>query len=216
MDLINKQDGAAVTVKLLQQAFEALLKITAVFCTCHHGCHIQRQKPLAAQRRGDLPGGNFLRQRLRQGAFANARLAQQAGVVFLAAAQNFNHTRKLVVPAQHRVQPPVLRKAGQVAPVFVAGAIAARGAHPGLNGQNRLPAELAAFPRCLCDFHPKGCQPHAGGAGGILQHGAEQMLVFCLGAVGGVRPQHRKFQRLAALAGKVVFVQAAWRSRRML
>ena len=47
MDLINKQNGGTVAVKLFQQVFEPLLKIAAVLGARHHGRHIQRQHPLA-------------------------------------------------------------------------------------------------------------------------------------------------------------------------
>lgn len=58
------------------------------------------------------PAGNALGQRLSQGTFADARLPQQAWIIFLAAAENFNHPVQLGLPAEHRVQPPLLRQAG--------------------------------------------------------------------------------------------------------
>ena len=47
VNLIDEQDGGPVPVELLQQVFEPLLKIAPVFGARHHGCHVQRQHPLA-------------------------------------------------------------------------------------------------------------------------------------------------------------------------
>ena len=207
MDLINKKDGAAVAVEFFQQVLEPLLKIAAVLGARNHRGHVQCQHPLAAQCRGDLAGCNRLGQRFSQGTFANARLAQQAGIVLLASAQNFYHAFQLFLPAQHRVQAALLRQAGQIAAVLFTGAAAAGGAHPGLYGQCHLAGKLAALPRGLGHLDACGRQPDAGRAGSVLQHGAEQVLVFGFGGAGCMGTQNGKLDGLAAVRGKVVFAQ---------
>ena len=140
VDLVDEQDGHSIPVEFFQQAFEPLLKIAPVLGAGHHGRHVQRQHPLAPQAAGDLVGGDALGQGFGQGAFAHAGLAQQAGVVFLAAAENLDHPLQFPVPAQDRVQPPFLGQPGQVAAVFLAGLAAAGGAHPRRGGrQGQLP-----------------------------------------------------------------------------
>ena len=186
MNFINKKNRAVVAVKLFEQILEPLLKIAAVFGACYHRGHIQRQHPLAAQRLGDLPGGNCLGQRFGQRAFADAGLAQKAGIVFLTAAEDLDHTFQFFFPAKHGVKPPLLRKTGQVAAVFVTGAAAARGVHSGLHRQDHLSGKLAAFPCGLRHLDARSGQPDAGSAGGVLKHGTEQVLVFGLGSAGCV------------------------------
>ena len=193
MELVDEQDGSAVPHQLFQQVFQPLLKIAPVFGARHQTGHIQRQQPPPLQRSGHLPGGNAQRQTLSQRCFAHARLADQTGVVFLAAAQDLHHAVKLGFPAEHRVQLPFGGAAGQIAAVFIAGAAAPgdAGRHPRLGGQHELSAQLAALPHCLGERKPHLRQQQPGGAAVIFQHGAEKMLRLCPADVGVLRPNER-------------------------
>ena len=208
VDLVNKKDRHAVAVEFFQQAFEPLLKIAAVFGPRHHRGHVQRQHALALQALRDLPGGNALGQRFGQRAFAHAGFAQQAGVVFLAAAEDLDHALQFAVAAEHRVQAAFLREAGQVAAVFFAGPAAAGRAHARRGGQHELAGQLAAFPRGLRHFDAEPRQPDAGRAGPVLEHGAQKMFVARAGGAGRMRAQHCELQRLAAFGRKVLAAQA--------
>ena len=209
MDFINKQNRGIITVKFFQQAFEPLLKVAAVFGTCHHGCHIQRQHPLIAQRRGNLPRGNALRQRFSQSTLSHPRFPQQAGIVFLAAAKNLNHTVQFGISAQYRVQSAFLGKPCQITAIFLAGFAPAGHRHAWLRRQYQLPRKLPAFPCCLWHLNSQRCQPYAGCTGRIFQHSAEQMFIFRLGYAGRMSPQHRKFHGLARFRRQIIFAQAA-------
>ena len=193
MELVDKQDGGAVPHQLFQQVFQPLLKIAPVLGARHKTCHIQRQQPPPLQRSGHLPGGNAQRQTFGQRRFAHARLTNQTGIVFLAAAQDLHHAVKLGFPAEHRVQLPLGGAAGQIAAIFIAGAAAPgdAGRHPGLGGQHKLSAQLAALPHCLGERKPHLRQQQPGGAAVIFQHGAEQMLRLCPADVGVLRPNER-------------------------
>ena len=206
VDLVNKQNCAAVPVEFFQQILEPFLKIAAVFGAGHHRRHIQRQQPLVAQKRRDLPGGDPLGQCFGQGAFAHARLPQQAGVVLLAAAEDLDHAVEFLFPAKHRVQSPFLRQPGQVPAIFFAGLSPACGRHPRLGGQHHLAGDLPAFPRRLGHLDAQRRHPQAGRAGGVLQHGAEQMLVFRPRIPGRMGPQHGKFHRLPGLCRQRAFL----------
>ena len=190
MELVDEQDGGAVPHQLFQQVFQPLLKIAPVLGARHQACHIQRQQPPPLQRSGHLPGGNAQRQTLSQRRFAHARLADQTGVVFLAAAQDLHHAVQLRFPAEHRVQLPFGGAAGQIAAIFIAGAAAPGNAcrHPGLGGQHELSAQLAALPHRLGERKPHLCQQQPGGTAVIFQHGAEQVLRLCPADVGVLRP----------------------------
>ena len=193
MELVDEQNGSAVPHQLFQQVFQPLLKIAPVFGARHKTCHIQRQQPPPLQRSGHLPGGNAQRQTLSQRRFAHARLADQTGVVFLAAAQDLHHAVKFRFPAEHRVQLPFGGAAGQVAAIFIAGAAAPgdAGRHPGLGGQHKLSAQLAALPHCLGERKPHLRQQQPGSAAVIFQHGAEQVLRLCPADVGVLCPNER-------------------------
>ena len=193
VELVDKQDGGAVPHQLFQQVFQPLFKIAPVFGARHQTGHIQRQQPPPLQRPGHLPGGNAQRQTFGQRRFAHARLADQTGVVFLAAAQDLHHAVKLGFPAKHRVQLSFGGAAGQIAAVFIAGAAAPgdAGRHPGLGGQHKLSAQLAALPHRLGERKPHLRQQQPGGAAVIFQHGAEQMLRLCPADVGVLRPNER-------------------------
>ena len=193
VELVNEQDGGAVPYQFLQQVFQPLLKIAPVLGARHQAGHIQRQQPPPLQRSGHLPGGNAQRQTFGQRRFAYARLADQTGVVFLAAAQDLHHAVKLGLPAEHRVQLPFCGAAGQIAAVFIAGAAAPGDAcrHPGLGGQHELSAQLAALPHRLGERKPHLRQQQPGGAAVIFQHGTEQMFRLCPADVGVLRPNER-------------------------
>ena len=86
MELIHKEDGAAVPDKLLQQVLEPLLEVAPVLGARHEAGHIQRQQPTALKHPGHLLVGDALGQTLGQRGLAHARLPHETGVIFLAAA----------------------------------------------------------------------------------------------------------------------------------
>ena len=189
MEFVHKQDGGTIPHQLFQQVLEPFLKVAPVLRARHKAGHIQRQQPSALEHPGHLVGGNALRQPFGQRGLAHARLPHKAGVVLLAAAQNFHHPIQLLFPAEDRVQLTIGGAAGQVTAVFVAGAAAAgHGRSAGLAGQDELTRKLAALPHGLGELDPHRRQQYPGSAVGILQHGAEQVFRFCAGLVGVLRP----------------------------
>ncbi len=59
---------------------------------------------LALDGLGDVAGGDLLREALRDGRLAHARLADEAGVVLGAPAQDLRHALDLLLAPHHRVQ----------------------------------------------------------------------------------------------------------------
>ena len=213
VELVHKQDGAAVPHKLLQKGLEPLLKVAPVLGARHKAGHIQRQQPPSLQHPGHIPAGDALGKALGKGRFAHARLPHQTGVILLAAAQDLHHPVQLRIPAEHRVQLAVHRAAGQVAAILIAGAAApGHGAGPGRAGQDELPRDLAALPHGLGQLHPHGGQQHPRRAVGILQHGAEQVLRLRLGQVGVLCPDEGIIHGPAQVRGQRLSVQLAGRA----
>ena len=109
VELVHKQDCAAVPHQFFQQILETLFKIAAVLGARHKAGHIQCQQPSAFQRLRNIPGRDALGKTLSKSCLANARFPHKAGVIFLAAAEDLDHTVQLGVPAD---PVPVRRRGG--------------------------------------------------------------------------------------------------------
>ena len=107
VELVHKQNRAAIPDQFLQQIFKALFKIAPVLGACHQAGHIQCQQPPPLQHPGHIFVGNALGQPLCQRSLPHAGLSHEAGVIFLAAAQDLHHPVQLFFPAEHRVQLPI-------------------------------------------------------------------------------------------------------------
>ena len=86
MELIHKEDGAAVPDEFFQQVLEPLFEVAAVLRTSHKAGHIQRQQTPPLKHPGYLLVGDALGKPFGQCGLTHARFAHKAGVVLLAAA----------------------------------------------------------------------------------------------------------------------------------
>ena len=113
MDLVNDQDDVAQLADLLDQALHAAFELAPELGARHQGGQVQQIDLLVQQLIGHLPLGDLLGQALGDGRFAHAGLADETGVVLLAAVQNLNDPVQLPVPANEPVQLALLGPAGQ-------------------------------------------------------------------------------------------------------
>ena len=104
VDLVDDQDDIAQTLDLINEALHTALKLAAELGTRHHGGHIQKIDLLVAQFYGDLPFHDLLGQTLRDGSLAHAGLANQAGIVLLAAVEDLNDPLRLLRSADDLIQ----------------------------------------------------------------------------------------------------------------
>ena len=51
MDLVDEDDDVRILLEFLQQGFDALLKLSAVFCSGHDTCHVETYYALVEQHR---------------------------------------------------------------------------------------------------------------------------------------------------------------------
>ena len=51
VNLIDKHYDVRITLQLLHQSLQALLKLSAIFCTCHNACHVEGIYTLTKQHR---------------------------------------------------------------------------------------------------------------------------------------------------------------------
>ena len=82
MQLVNKKDNILRFAYFFDYAFNALFKLTAVFCTGDNGRKVEGDDTLAEQRARHLLGNDCRRQALYDSCFADTRLAYQHGIVF--------------------------------------------------------------------------------------------------------------------------------------
>ena len=103
MNFVDEQDRVRPVFQGLQNALQALLKITPVFGTCKQSTHVQGIDHSLCQ--------NFWHARLRDApsqAFCNGRftdtgLAHQQRIVFTPTAQNLDGALNLIFAANERV-----------------------------------------------------------------------------------------------------------------
>ena len=89
---------------LLDQALHTAFKLAPELGAGHQRRQIQQVDLLIPQLEGHLAGHDALGQTLGNGGLAHAGLADQAGVVLLAAVQDLHHPLDLLLPADDRVQ----------------------------------------------------------------------------------------------------------------
>ena len=104
MYLVDEYNHVGVSLQLLHQGFQALLKLSAILGACHNACHIQRKNALSKQHWTAVVGLNHLGQSLYNGALTYTRLANQYGVVLLAATQNLYNTLYLALATHTGIQ----------------------------------------------------------------------------------------------------------------
>ena len=114
MDLVDDQNDISGLFDLVDQALHAAFKLTAELGARHHGGHIQHINFFVQQLVGHLAVHNPLGQSLGNGGFTHAGLADQAGVVLLAAVENLDDPLGLRFSAHHPVNFPLLGLPGQV------------------------------------------------------------------------------------------------------
>ena len=104
VQLVDEQDAVAAVLDLFDDLLEALFELAAVLGARDQRANVQRQQALAQQRLGHVAGGDALGQTFDDGRLANARLADQRGVVLRASRQDLHDALDLLVAADDRVE----------------------------------------------------------------------------------------------------------------
>ena len=120
VELVDEQNDAALALAdLLQNGFEALLKLAAVLGAGDQRAHIQREDRFVLQSLGHIPAHDPLGQTFGDGGFANARLADQDGVVLGLAREDADHIADLAVTADDGIGLIVPGALHQIGAVFL-------------------------------------------------------------------------------------------------
>ena len=128
MQLVDEEDDVAGRNHLVDRVLDPLLEVAAVFRARDHACQVERDKPLLLELGRYIHLDDPPRDSLGDRRLADARLADEAGIVLGAACQDLEHPLDLLLPADHRIDLPLPRHLGEVAAVLVDE----RGAHRGL------------------------------------------------------------------------------------
>ena len=144
VQLVDEQDDVAPGADLLQHLLQALFEIAPVARPGHQGAEVEGVELLAPQGLGHVAGHDALGQPLDDGGLADARLADEDGVVLGAPGQHLHDPLDLALAPDHRVQLALAGQLGQVAAELVQDR-AARRARPGRHGA--VPAVAFSCPR---------------------------------------------------------------------
>ena len=119
----EQQDLALLLGDLLDDLLEALLELAAVLGAGHHGPQVEGDDPLAGEPLWDVAVHDPAGQSLDDGGLADARLADQHGVVLGAAGEDLDNTPDLLIAADHRVEFALAGQFGKIAAEFFQGLV---------------------------------------------------------------------------------------------
>ena len=115
VQLVDEDDDVRVVGQLLHDRLEALFELTAVLRAGDDQRDVEREDALVRQEVRHVAVDDLLGQPFDDGGLADARLADQHGVVLGAAAEHLLDALELVLAADQRVELVLHRRLGQVA-----------------------------------------------------------------------------------------------------
>ena len=115
VDLVDEDDRpSGVLSHFLEDGFEPLFELATILGARQQLGHVENQHALVFERLGHLTVDDALREAFDDRGLADARLADQHGIVLGAALQNLNGATDLVVPADDRVELALASPFGEV------------------------------------------------------------------------------------------------------
>ena len=119
MHFVDDKDDVAHLADLLDEALHAALELATELRTRDERGEVKKIDLLASQLEGHVARDDALGEALGDGGLADARLANQAGVVLLAAVQNLDDALDLLLAADNRVELAVACALGEIDAVGV-------------------------------------------------------------------------------------------------
>ncbi len=121
VQLIDEQDRVVGVAQLLDDLLEALLELAAVLGAGHERADVERQDALVEQDVGHVAGHDPVGQALGDGRLADARLADEGGVVLRLAPEDLDDPLDLLLAADDGIELAGARRLGQVDAELVDG-----------------------------------------------------------------------------------------------
>ena len=115
VQLVDEHDDVRVVGQLLHDRLEALFELTAILRAGDDQRDVERENALVGEKVRHVAVDDLLRQAFDDRRLADARLADQHGVVLGAAAEHLLDPLELVVAADQRIELVLHRRFGQVA-----------------------------------------------------------------------------------------------------
>ena len=120
VDLVDEEDDLAVRfLDLLQDGLQPLLELAAVHRARHQRGHVEREDLAVLQALGHVAAVDALREPFDDGRLADARLADQHGVVLRLARKDADDVADLGIAPDHGIELAALRERGQVSAVLL-------------------------------------------------------------------------------------------------
>src|SRR5690606_15792908 len=105
VQFVDKEDYAAFRIlDLFKHGLQTVLEFAAIFRTGEHRARIERDKSLVLQCLRNVARNDPLRESLDYRRFADARLADQNGIILRSAREDLDRTPDLVVAADDGVE----------------------------------------------------------------------------------------------------------------
>ncbi len=115
VQLVDEHDDVRVVGQLLHDRLEALFELTAVLRAGDDERDVEREDALVGEEVRHVAVDDLLRQPLDDGRLADARLADEHGVVLGAAAEHLLDALELVLAADERIELVLHRRLGEIA-----------------------------------------------------------------------------------------------------
>src|SRR6266852_1666885 len=121
VQLVDEEDDVVRVTELLDDLLEALLELTAVLRSGHERADVECEHPLPLQRLRHVTLDDAVREPFGDRGLADARLADERGVVLRASAQDLDDALDLLLAADDRIELPRLGHRGEVHTKLVEG-----------------------------------------------------------------------------------------------
>jgi hypothetical protein len=118
VQLVDEHDDVRVLGQLLHDRLEALFELTAILRTRDDERDVESENPFVRQEVRYVAVDDLLREAFDDGGLADARLADQHGVVLRSAAQHLLHSLELDVASDQRIELRLHRRFREVAAEF--------------------------------------------------------------------------------------------------
>ena len=120
MEFVDEEDNFAVGVfDLLQKSFKPIFELAAILCAGNHAGEVESDDALVLKYLGDVTVDDAAREAFDDGGFADARFADQDGVVLRSAREHLDHAANLLVAADDGIELALAREVGQVFSVLL-------------------------------------------------------------------------------------------------
>ena len=114
VELVNEEDDVFRALNLVHDGLDALFKLATVFSAGDHQGEVEGDDLFLGENFRDVTAHNFLRESLDQRGLADARFADEDGVVLRAATKDLDDATNLVLTSDDRVQLALARKFGEI------------------------------------------------------------------------------------------------------